>query len=80
MAVRELLKAILPGHAAKLARREKNEKLDEELNETFPTSDTPAMVQPGSGITGAEVEPSELSPSQLAKGMKPPTRKGMKLN
>jgi hypothetical protein len=67
MAVKELLKSMVPGHAARHARKEQNTRLDKELKETFPTSDPPGMVQPGSGITGAEVTPSQLSPSQLAK-------------
>ncbi|HEV7285400.1 MAG TPA: hypothetical protein VGN75_11125 [Kaistia sp.] len=71
MAVKDLLKTILPGHAARTASKEKSERLDKELKESFPTSDPPGMVQPGSGITGAEVKPSKLSPSQLAKGKKP---------
>lgn len=70
MAVKELLKTMVPGHAARHARKEENSRLDKELKESFPTSDTPGMVQPGSGITGAEVKPSKLSPSQLAKGKK----------
>lgn len=72
MAVKELLKSMVPGHAARHERKKKSAELDKELKETFPTSDTPALVQPGGGITGAEVEPSELSPSQKAKGMKLP--------
>jgi len=70
MAVKELLKSIVPGHAARHERKEANTRLDKELKESFPTSDTPASVQPGGGITGAEVEPSQLSPSQKAKGKK----------
>jgi hypothetical protein len=67
MAVKELLKSMVPGHASRHARKEKSAQLDHELEETFPTSDPPGMVQPGSGITGAEVRPSQLSPSQIAK-------------
>jgi hypothetical protein len=67
MAVKELLKSMVPGHAARHARKVESARLDKELKESFPTSDPPGMVQPGSGITGAEVRPSELSPSQKAK-------------
>jgi hypothetical protein len=68
MPVKELLKSMVPGHAARHTRKEKEKRLDKELKETFPTSDPPGSVQPGSGITGAEVKPSKLSPSQIAKG------------
>jgi hypothetical protein len=74
MAVKELLKSMVPGHAARHARKEASARLDKELKESFPTSDPPGMVQPGSGITGAEVRPSQLSPSQIAK------QKGKKLH
>lgn len=67
VAVKELLKSMVPGHAGRHARKEESARLDKELKESFPTSDPPGMVQPGSGITGAEVRPSQLSPSQLAK-------------
>ena len=33
------------------------ELLDEALEETFPASDTPAMIGPGGGITGQEDAP-----------------------
>jgi len=35
----------------------KQELLDEALKETFPASDTPSLVSPGGGITGAEEAP-----------------------
>lgn len=70
MAVKELLKSMVPGHAARHSHKTESKRLDKALEETFPTSDPPEMVQPGSGITGAEVKPSKLSPSQLAKGKK----------
>lgn len=38
---------------------EKDEQLSKELEATFPASDSPASTQPGAGITGAEVVPSE---------------------
>jgi Protein of unknown function (DUF2934) len=40
------------------ARQSKNKldrELSEGLSESFPASDPPAVTQPGSGITGAEV-------------------------
>jgi len=37
------------------AKKEKERKLSEELELTFPASDPPASTQPGSGITGPEV-------------------------
>jgi hypothetical protein len=58
---------MVPGHAARHAKKAENARLDDELKESFPTSDPPGMVQPGSGVTGAEVRPSELSPSQKQK-------------
>ncbi|WEK49900.1 MAG: hypothetical protein P0Y66_19815 [Candidatus Kaistia colombiensis] len=67
MAVRETPKTTAPGHAARRASNEVNNRLDAALEATFPSSDTPEMVQPGAGITGAEVKPSQLSPSQLAR-------------
>ena len=33
------------------------ELLDEALEESFPASDPPALVEPGGGITGPEVVP-----------------------
>jgi hypothetical protein len=33
-------------------RDREEERLDEALEETFPASDTPAMIGPGGGITG----------------------------
>lgn len=66
MVVDRILDAVVPGRAARKAGEAKQKKLDEELTETFPTSDPLASVQPGAGVTGAEVKPSELSPSQKA--------------
>lgn len=63
----QILNAIVPGRAERKARASKEQRLDEELKETFPTSDPLASAQPGAGITGAEVKPSELSPSQRAR-------------
>jgi len=64
--------AVIPGRAAgeagKEARKEphdtEDKKLDKALKDTFPSSDPPAATQPGSGITGPEVEPTSRSPSQ----------------
>jgi hypothetical protein len=70
MAVKELLKSMVPGHAARRTRKETENRLDKELKESSPASDPPGSVQPGSGVTGAEVKPSKLSPSQIAKGKK----------
>lgn len=67
MVVNQILNAVMPGRAARQARQREDSKLDKELKDTFPTSDPLAAVQPGSGVTGAEVQPSELSPSQKAK-------------
>ena len=36
-------------------KREADEALDEELEDTFPASDPPATTRPGHGITGPEV-------------------------
>lgn len=35
------------------SKKEKSAELDEELDDTFPASDPPSVVQPGSGVTGA---------------------------
>lgn len=35
-------------------REHEDELLDEALEETFPASDTPAMIGPGGGTTGTE--------------------------
>jgi hypothetical protein len=70
MAVEKILNAVIPGRASREAKKEGDRKLDKELNESFPTSDTPASIQPGSGITGAEVKALHPSPSQIAKGIK----------
>jgi hypothetical protein len=67
MIVDHILNAIVPGRADRQAKRGQEQKLDKELKETFPSSDPLASAQPGSGVTGPEVEPSELSPSQIAK-------------
>ncbi|MBB3932989.1 hypothetical protein GGR25_004053 [Kaistia hirudinis] len=67
MVIDQILNAVVPGRAARQARQRDDTKLDGELNDSFPTSDPLSVVQPGSGITGAEVKPSELSPSQKAK-------------
>lgn len=70
MVVDKVLNKIVPGRAARQARQAEEEKLDEELKETFPTSDPLASSQPGSGVTGAEVKPLHPSPSQMAAGKK----------
>lgn len=67
MVVHKFLNTILPGRAARKAKKAEERKLDEGLEETFPTSDPLAATQPGSGITGAEVKPLHPSPSQLEK-------------
>lgn len=59
MAVKEILTNLVPGQKAREAKKTEDRKLDKELQESFPTSDTPASVQPGSGITGAEVRPGD---------------------
>ena len=70
MSVTSILNTLMPGRAKREADRSRQQKLDEELTETFPTSDTPAAIQPGSGTTGAEVKPLHLSPSQKSRGVK----------
>ena len=52
MAVKEILQTLVPGQKAREAKKVEEKKLDKELAESFPTSDPPASVQPGSGITG----------------------------
>ena len=47
------------------------EQLDEALKQTFPASDTPAMIGPRGGITGTE-NPREHSPDGARR--KPPAR------
>lgn len=58
-----------PGRVARSAREREERMLDEALQETFPSSDPPALTQPGSGVTGAEVKPSAPSPSQRRRGL-----------
>ncbi|HWJ74421.1 MAG TPA: hypothetical protein VNX29_14775 [Kaistia sp.] len=70
MVVDKVLNTILPGRAQREQKKASEHKLDMELTETFPTSDPIAATQPGSGVTGAEVKPSKLSPSQIAAGRK----------
>ena len=70
MVVDKVLNTIVPGRAAREAKKVSENKLDEELRETFPTSDPLASTQPGSGVTGAEVKPLHPSPSQVAAGKK----------
>lgn len=70
MTVTSILNAFIPGRAKREADRRQDRKLDDELTDSFPTSDTPAAIQPGSGTTGAEVKPLHLSPSQKRKGVK----------
>ena len=36
-----------------------DEKLDDELEDSFPASDPPAATRPGHGATGAEVKDGE---------------------
>ena len=67
MIVDRILNTLIPGRAAQQQRHAEDRKLDKELKETFPSSDPLASSQPGAGATGTEVEPSQLSPSQLAK-------------
>ena len=70
MVVDKVLNTIVPGRAQREQKKTTERKLDLELTETFPTSDPLASTQPGSGVTGAEVKPSQLSPSQIAAGRK----------
>jgi hypothetical protein len=56
--VNQILNTIVPGRTAREARKIERGKLDKELKESFPTSDPPASIQPGSGLTGAKVKPS----------------------
>ena len=39
----------------KKSKGEQEQQLSKELEQTFPASDPPASVQPGSGVTGPEV-------------------------
>jgi hypothetical protein len=39
----------------KRSKSEQEQQLSKELEQTFPASDPPASVQPGSGVTGHEV-------------------------
>jgi hypothetical protein len=39
----------------KKSKGEREQQLSKELEQTFPASDPPASVQPGSGVTGPEV-------------------------
>ncbi|MBN9431126.1 MAG: hypothetical protein J0I45_01700 [Bosea sp.] len=71
MVVDKVLNTIVPGRAAREAKRAKEGRLDEGLEETFPTSDPLAATQPGSGVTGAEVKPLHPSPSQMAAKRRP---------
>ena len=41
--------------APTLSKGEREQRLSRELEQTFPASDPPAAVQPGSGVTGPEV-------------------------
>ncbi|MBZ9939028.1 hypothetical protein LB518_22210 [Mesorhizobium sp. BR1-1-16] len=70
MVVDKVLNTIVPGRAQREQQKSKEQKLDLELKETFPTSDPLASTQPGAGVTGSEVKPSKLSPSQIASGRK----------
>ena len=70
MVVDKVLNTIVPGRAAREAKRVEETRLDTELKETFPTSDPLASTQPGAGITGAEVKALHPSPSQIAAGKK----------
>ncbi len=70
MVVDKILNTIVPGRADRLAKDAKEQKLDEQLNETFPTSDPLASTQPGAGVTGAEVKALHPSPSQIAAAKK----------
>ncbi|MCX5497211.1 hypothetical protein OSH11_21090 [Kaistia dalseonensis] len=71
MSIESILNTIVPGRAKREAKKETERKLDKELTDSFPGSDTPAAVQPGSGITGADVKALHPSPSQIEKGIKP---------
>ncbi|MCX5481338.1 hypothetical protein OSH08_20220 [Kaistia geumhonensis] len=71
MVVDKVLNSIVPGRAAREEKKVKEGKLDEELRETFPTSDPLASTQPGSGVTGAEVKALHPSPSQIAAKRRP---------
>jgi hypothetical protein len=46
------------------------ELLDEALEESFPASDPPAMVEPGGGISGTENSERRRSPDPLPKPRK----------
>lgn len=39
--------------------KQQEDRLDEELKETFPSSDPPSITQPGAGTTGAEEAPDK---------------------
>jgi hypothetical protein len=43
----------------KKSKGEQEQQLSKELEQTFPASDPPASVQPGSGVTGPEVAKSK---------------------
>jgi hypothetical protein len=43
------------------------ELLDEALEESFPASDPPALVEPGGGISGSESDKRRRSPDALPK-------------
>lgn len=66
MVVNRILNTIVPGRAAREARKVEDKKLDTALKESFATSDPLAITQPGSGITGNEVKALHPSPSQVA--------------
>jgi hypothetical protein len=47
------------------SKKEREEELlDEALEETFPASDTPALVAPGGGITGPDDASGESKPQR----------------
>jgi hypothetical protein len=58
-------------------RSHKEELLDEALEESFPASDPPSLVEPGGGITGAE-EPRARrgSKRQTPQQQQTPVRRG----
>ena len=43
------------------------ELLDEALEESFPASDPPAMVEPGGGISGTEDAPATPQTARLTR-------------